>query len=116
MPHNSFDTFKVFQAGPGKTGQLYSLPALADTFPTVKRLPVSIRLVLESVLRNVDGKKVTEEHVKELASWSPKGARTERDPLPRSPACCCRTSPACRSSRTSPPCAASAARMKRNPR
>ena len=81
MPHNSFDTFKVFQAGPGKTGQFYSLPALSDTFPAVKRLPVSIRLVLESVLRNVDGKKVTEEHVKELANWSPKGARTNEIPF-----------------------------------
>jgi len=81
MPHNAFDTFKVFQPGPGKTGQFYSLPALADTFATVKRLPVSIRIVLESVLRNVDGKKVTEEHVKELATWSPKGARTNEIPF-----------------------------------
>jgi aconitate hydratase len=81
MPHNSFDTFKVFQPAAGKTGQFYSLPALADKFPTVKRLPVSIRIVLESVLRNVDGKKVTEEHVKQLASWSPKGARTDEIPF-----------------------------------
>jgi aconitate hydratase len=81
MPHNAFDTFKVFQPSPGKTGQFYSLPALADTFPSVKRLPVSIRIVLESVLRNVDGKKVTEEHVRELAGWSPKGSRTNEIPF-----------------------------------
>ena len=81
MPHNSFDTFKVFQPAAGKTGQFYSLPALADAFPGVKRLPVSIRIVLESVLRNVDGKKVTEEHVRQLASWSPKGARTDEIPF-----------------------------------
>jgi len=81
MPHNAFDTFKVFQAGPGKSGHFYSLPALADTFPSVKRLPVSIRIVLESVLRNVDGKKVTEEHVKELASWTAKGVRTNEIPF-----------------------------------
>src|SRR6185369_17706337 len=64
MPHNSFNTLKSFTPAPGKTGQYYSLPALAQTFPNVKRLPVSIRVVLESVLLNVDDKKVTEEHVK----------------------------------------------------
>jgi aconitate hydratase len=47
----------------------------------VKRLPVSIRIVLESVLRNVDGKKVTEEHVKQLANWQANGARTEEIPF-----------------------------------
>ena len=78
---NAFNTLKSFQPGAGKTGQYYSLPALAETFPNVKRLPVSIRIVLESVLRNVDGKKVTEEHVKELASWKPNGARTEEIPF-----------------------------------
>jgi aconitate hydratase len=81
MPHNSFNTLKSFQPAAGKTGQYYSLPALAQTFPNVKRLPVSIRIVLESVLRNVDGKKVTEEHVKELASWKATGARTEEIPF-----------------------------------
>ncbi len=81
MPHNSFDTLKSFQPAAGKTGQYYSLPALAQTFPNVKRLPVSIRIVLESVLRNVDGKKVTEEHVKELANWKATGARTEEIPF-----------------------------------
>ncbi|HLX23637.1 MAG TPA: aconitate hydratase AcnA [Usitatibacter sp.] len=81
MGHNAFDTFKTFKTATGKSGQYYSLPALAATFPNVKRLPVSIRVVLESVLRNVDGKKVTEEHVKELANWSPKGARTNEIPF-----------------------------------
>ena len=42
MPHNAFDTFKSFQASPGKSGQLYSLVALADSFPAVKRLPMSM--------------------------------------------------------------------------
>src|SRR5438105_3492793 len=81
MPHNAFNTLKTFQTSTGKSGQLYSLPALAATFPNVKRLPVSLRIVLESVLRNVDGKKVTEEHVKQLANWQPKGARTEEIPF-----------------------------------
>jgi aconitate hydratase len=81
MPHNSFNTLKTFQPAAGKSGQYYSLPELAKTFPNVKRLPVSIRIVLESVLRNVDGKKVTEEHVKQLANWAAKGARTEEIPF-----------------------------------
>ena len=81
MPHNAFNTLKTFQPGAGRSGQYYSLPELAKTFPNVKRLPLSIRVVLESVLRNVDGKKVTEEHVKQLASWQAKGARTEEIPF-----------------------------------
>src|SRR5512138_2255924 len=81
MPHNAFNTLKTFQPAAGKTGQYYSLPALAQTFPNVKKLPVSVRIVLESVLRNVDGKKVTEEHVKQLAGWQPNGARTQEIPF-----------------------------------
>src|ERR1700732_4134226 len=81
MPHNAFNTLKSFQAAAGKSGQYYSLPALAATFPKVKRLPISIRIVLESVLRNVDGKKVTEEHVRQLANWDAAGARTDEIPF-----------------------------------
>jgi aconitate hydratase len=81
MAHNTFDTLKSFTPSAGKTGRYYSLPALAQKFPNVKRLPVSIRIVLESVLRNVDGKKVTEEHVRQLANWSATGARTEEIPF-----------------------------------
>src|SRR5512139_1473378 len=81
MPHNAFDTLKTFQPAAGKSGQFYSLPALAEKFPNVKRLPVSIRIVLESVLRNVDGKKVSEEHVRQLASWGANAARTDEIPF-----------------------------------
>jgi aconitate hydratase len=81
MAHNAFDTLRTFQPSAGKSGQYYSLPELAKTFPNVKRLPVSIRVVLESVLRNVDGKKVTEAHVKQLAGWQAQGARTEEIPF-----------------------------------
>ena len=73
------DTFNTLQSF--KNGKLYSLPALGKKLGVkVERLPISIRIVLESVLRNVDGKKVTEEHVRELANWSPKGARTDEIP------------------------------------
>ena len=78
---NSFKTRKSFRIG-ARAGQLHSLPALGKTLGIdVSRLPVSIRLVLESVLRNCDGKKVTEEHVRELANWKPNAERTAEIPF-----------------------------------
>ena len=81
MAHNPFNTLQEFKIG-DKKGKFYSLPALekAGVGP-VSRLPVSIRIVLESVLRNCDGKKVTEEHVRQLAGWKPNAARTEEIPF-----------------------------------
>ncbi|MFN3630573.1 MAG: hypothetical protein ACK4XK_11065, partial [Casimicrobiaceae bacterium] len=58
-----------------------SLPALAERYPNVRRLPVSIRIVLESVLRNVDGKKVTDTHVEQLANWAPNAPRVDEIPF-----------------------------------
>ena len=69
--HAFAKTRKTFKTASGKSGELYSLPALAKQFPNVARLPVSIRIVLESVMRNCDGLKVTKEHVAELANWKP---------------------------------------------
>ncbi|MFN9028867.1 MAG: aconitate hydratase AcnA [Betaproteobacteria bacterium] len=80
MSHNLHNTLQSLKIG-GKTAQYYSLPALAKTYPAVKRLPVSVRLVLESVLRNCDGKKVTEEHVKQLANWKPSAERVDEIPF-----------------------------------
>ncbi|MBU1447093.1 MAG: aconitate hydratase AcnA [Gammaproteobacteria bacterium] len=82
MSHNLFDTRQSFKLASGKQATLYSLPALekAGVGP-VSRLPVSIRIVLESVLRNCDGKKVTEQHVRELANWKPTAARSEEIPF-----------------------------------
>ena len=82
MSHNLFDTFKQFKLGNGTTGHYYSLPALeAAGVGKISRLPVSIRIVLESVLRNCDGKKVTEQHVKELATWKPTAPRVDEIPF-----------------------------------
>ena len=81
MAHNTHNTLKSFSLSSGKTGQYYSLPDLAKTYPNVAKLPVSIRIVLESVLRNCDGKKVTEEHIKQLANWQPNAARTAEIPF-----------------------------------
>ena len=81
MPHAFASTLKAFTTASGKTGSFYSLPALAKKFPNIKRMPVSMRIVLESVLRNCDGKKVTAEHVAEVANWSPTGHRTNEIPF-----------------------------------
>jgi aconitate hydratase len=81
MPHNLHNTLQEFKTASGKTGKFYSLPELAKTMPNVKRLPVSIRIVLESVLRNCDGKKVSEEHIKQLANWQPNASRTDEIPF-----------------------------------
>ena len=66
----------------GSGEKFYSLPQLEKAgVGKISRLPVSIRVVLESVLRNCDGKKVTEKDVKALASWQPKAERTEEIPF-----------------------------------
>jgi aconitate hydratase len=82
MSRNTLNTLKDFPLAAGQTGQFYSLPALGEALGVnLSRLPVSIRIVLESVLRNCDGKKVTEEHVRQLANWGPTAARTEEIPF-----------------------------------
>ncbi len=79
--HAFAKTLKTFTTASGKEGQFFSLPALAKQFPNVSRLPVSIRIVLESVLRNCDGKKVAPEHVEQLANWKPTAERTDEIPF-----------------------------------
>ncbi len=70
----SLDVVRSFTTGSGAEGKYYSLPALAESgvAPQLDRLPVSIRIVLESVLRNVDGRKVNEVDVQNLANWNAK--------------------------------------------
>ena len=81
MAHPFAKTLKTFQTASGKTRKLYSLPELAKSQPRISRLPVSIRIVLESVLRNCDGLKVTPEHVAQLANWQPRAERTDEIPF-----------------------------------
>ncbi|VVE11033.1 aconitate hydratase [Pandoraea morbifera] len=82
MAHNLHKTLKEFKLGGGKKGKFYSLPQLGEALGVnVARLPVSIRIVLESVLRNCDGKKVTEEHVRQLANWKPNAERVDEIPF-----------------------------------
>ncbi|MBN3856449.1 aconitate hydratase AcnA [Paraburkholderia sp. Ac-20340] len=81
MAHNLHKTLKEFDSGSGK-GKFYSLPQLGKQLGVkIDRLPVSIRLVLESVLRNYDGKKIAEEHIEQLANWKPNAARVDEIPF-----------------------------------
>jgi aconitate hydratase len=81
-PHNLFDTLQKFDTGAGKKGQFYSLPQLEQSgIGPISKLPISIRLVLESVLRNCDGKRVTQQNVRALANWKPNASRTEEIPF-----------------------------------
>ncbi len=80
QPPNPFGTRQSFTAN-GATLAFYSLPALSSAGFRVERLPVSIRLVLESLLRNCDGKRVSEEAIRALASWKAKAPRTEEIPF-----------------------------------
>ncbi|MBU9163816.1 aconitate hydratase AcnA [Burkholderia multivorans] len=81
MAHNLHKTLKEFDSGSGK-GKFYSLPQLGKELKTkIERLPVSIRVVLESVLRNYDGKKITEEHIAQLANWQPTAKRVDEIPF-----------------------------------
>ena len=82
MAHNLHQSLQQFRTASGKNGRYYSLPALEQAgIGKISRLPVSIRIVLESVLRNCDGKKVTEEHVRQLASWRPNAPRSDEIPF-----------------------------------
>src|SRR5687768_3373058 len=82
MSHNLFNSLRQFEFGAGKSGKYYSLPALEQAgLGKVSRLPVSLRVVLESALRNCDGKKITEAHLKNLVGWLPTGARSQEVPL-----------------------------------
>src|SRR5438093_1482052 len=63
-------------------GSFFSLPEVEKQgLGRISRLPVSLRIVLESLLRNLDGKRVREQDVKALASWQPKAERTEEIPF-----------------------------------
>ena len=82
MANDPFDTLKELHLASGASGKFHSLPALEQAgVGNVSRLPVSIRIVLESVLRNCDGRKVTEQHVRQLANWAAQGTRSDEIPF-----------------------------------
>ena len=81
MAHNLHNSLQPLNVG-AKQGKFYALSALEKAgLGKISRLPVSIRIVLEAVLRNFDGKKISEEHVKQLASWQPNVKRSDEIPF-----------------------------------
>jgi aconitate hydratase len=77
-----FGTREAFPLGRGRNGILYSLPRLEkEGIGRISRLPVSLRIVLESLLRNVDGRRVREKDVIELANWQPNAERAAEIPF-----------------------------------
>ncbi|HXQ74099.1 MAG TPA: aconitate hydratase [Pyrinomonadaceae bacterium] len=82
MPECPFDSLQTFSSAAGPAGRFYSLPHLEKTgVGPISRLPHSIRVVLESVLRNCDGQKITADDVRELANWQANGKRVEEIPF-----------------------------------
>ncbi|MCI0624329.1 MAG: aconitate hydratase AcnA [Acidobacteria bacterium] len=82
MSHHLFNSLQTFSAEGGRFGQFYSLPQLEkEGVGPISRLPVSIRIVLESVLRNFDGKRIREADIRSLANWKPNTIRTEEIPF-----------------------------------
>lgn len=83
MNHNLFNTRQVFKTGKGVEGIFYSLPQLEkEGIGKISKLPISIRIVLESLLRNFDnGEKIGEDHIRSLANWGAKDERTDEIPL-----------------------------------
>ena len=77
-----FRTRRTFRTGTGAEGAFCSLRELEKQgVGEISRLPVSLRIVLESVLRNLDGKRIREADVRQLAAWKPKADRTAEIPF-----------------------------------
>src|ERR1043165_770033 len=82
MLNDEFKTLKTFDAGNGREGLFFSLPALEEQgISNISRLTVSIRIVLESVLRNCDGEKVRRKDVEALAKWNAKSPANAEIPF-----------------------------------
>ena len=79
---NPFHALSSFEISSKKKGFFYSLPELeSQGIGNISRLPFSIRVVLESVLRNCDGIKITPKDVKRLAQWNAKKPIQEEIPF-----------------------------------
>lgn len=81
-PHSLFETLQMFTTGSGQTAQFYSLPQLERSqIGPISQLPISLRMILESVLRNYDGQRITEADIRTLANWQPNAERSAEIPF-----------------------------------
>src|SRR4030095_1499623 len=82
MTNTPFNSLQTFTTGAGQSGKFYSLPQLEkENVGPISKLPISSRIVLESVLRHCEGKKITEDDIRALANWQPNAERTEEIPF-----------------------------------
>ena len=82
MSHNLYNSLQEFSLGNGRAGRFYSLPSLErQGIGAVSRLPVSLRIVLESLLRNFDGSRITEQDIQALSNWKATAPRTQEVPF-----------------------------------
>src|SRR5687768_10768035 len=82
MSDSPFDVTRTLELPGGHKASYASLPALeAAGVGQVSRMPVSLRVVLESLLRNCDERRVRAQDVRALAGWGAKDARTEEVPF-----------------------------------
>ncbi len=81
-PHSLFGTLQEFTIGSGQKAHFYSLPQLEKAgIAPISQLPVSLRIVLEAVLRNYDNQRITEADIRTLANWQPQAERTAEIPF-----------------------------------
>ena len=82
MNHNLFNSLRELPIAQGSGAKYYSLPALENSgIGKISRLPISVRIILESVLRNYDNKKINEAHIRQLANWKPNAIRVDEIPF-----------------------------------
>ena len=82
MNHNLFNSLRELSIAQGSGAKYYSLPSLENSgIGKISRLPISIRIILESVLRNYDNKKINETHIRQLANWKPNAIRVDEIPF-----------------------------------
>ena len=82
MTLDPFNALRALALPSGEQARYVSLPALEQAgLGRISRLPVTLRIMLESLARNCDGRRVTREHVEALASWQPNGRRTAEVPF-----------------------------------
>ena len=80
--HTLFNSLRSTTTQSGQKVTYYSLPALEEAgVGPVSKLPVSIRIVLEAVLRNFDGKRVSENDIRTLANWNAKAPVSDEIPF-----------------------------------